>query len=268
MAFLGVASFDSVLIVSHVIVLFDFHRGDARKGERFACASRCGDGTYPTCDIPTLGYHTGLLFPLALAGGPRWNRLGYAQIGGLAVATLLRYFSFSVFDPFFRARSEMDNLGGDQYQDTKSHRFLSEVVRRRLTRDTRPWLADLKHRGSQWAQEENLFDTPPLALNYWWVVPVALGALPGAALSFNAKHSEFPMGRNKKESLQLRHHDRDVTPYYKDWCKGRACGIAKAARAAVRRAPTPSGAPSLPACDLGMSISKSPSMFGETPKLP
>src|SRR5436189_3567447 len=88
MAFLGVASLIGV-IVSHVIVLFDFIEEMHEKGEPL-------EGALPDAGIErirpvmiTVGATILALFPLALEGGPLWKPLRYAQIGGPAVATFI-----------------------------------------------------------------------------------------------------------------------------------------------------------------------------------
>jgi multidrug efflux pump subunit AcrB len=53
--------------------------------------------------VITVGATILALFPLALEGGPLWQRLCYAQIGGLAVATFITllvpvFYSIFVFD--------------------------------------------------------------------------------------------------------------------------------------------------------------------------
>ena len=87
MAFLGMVSLIGV-IVSHVIVLFDFIEEMHAKGEPFEerCSmpassgcGRCSSPWAPPCSA---------LFPLALHGGPLWEPLCYAQIGGLLFATV------------------------------------------------------------------------------------------------------------------------------------------------------------------------------------
>jgi multidrug efflux pump subunit AcrB len=88
MAFLGVASLVGV-IVSHIIVLFDFiedarERGeDLREGLLDAGIVRLRP-VMITVAATVLG-----LFPLALHGGPLWEPLCYAQIGGLTIATFV-----------------------------------------------------------------------------------------------------------------------------------------------------------------------------------
>jgi multidrug efflux pump subunit AcrB len=88
MAFLGVASLIGV-IVSHVIVLFDFIEEMHEKGEPFEKAIRDAGIERLRPVLITVGATILALFPLASHGGPLWQPLCYAQIGGLAVATFI-----------------------------------------------------------------------------------------------------------------------------------------------------------------------------------
>jgi multidrug efflux pump subunit AcrB len=88
MAFLGIASLIGV-IISHVIVLFDFIEEMHEKGEPLAQAlPDAGIQRIRPVMITVLATILAL-FPLALEGGPLWQPLCYAQIGGLAVATFI-----------------------------------------------------------------------------------------------------------------------------------------------------------------------------------
>jgi multidrug efflux pump subunit AcrB len=88
MAFLGIASLIGV-IVSHVIVLFDFIEEMHAKGEPLEQAlPDAGIQRIRPVMITVLATILALL-PLALEGGPLWQPLCYAQIGGLAVATFI-----------------------------------------------------------------------------------------------------------------------------------------------------------------------------------
>jgi multidrug efflux pump subunit AcrB len=88
MAFLGIASLIGV-IVSHVIVLFDFIEEMHAKGEPLEQAlPDAGIQRIRPVMITVLATILAL-FPLALEGGPLWKPLCYAQIGGLAVATFI-----------------------------------------------------------------------------------------------------------------------------------------------------------------------------------
>jgi len=100
MAFLGVASLIGV-IVSHVIVLFDFIEEMHEKGEPLerALADAGIERIRPV--MITVGATILALFPLALEGGPLWKPLCYAQIGGLAVATFITLLLVPVFYAIF-----------------------------------------------------------------------------------------------------------------------------------------------------------------------
>ena len=88
MAFLGIASLIGV-IVSHVIVLFDFIEEMHEKGEPLEQALPDAGIQRIRPVIITVLATILALFPLALEGGPLWQPLCYAQIGGLAVATFI-----------------------------------------------------------------------------------------------------------------------------------------------------------------------------------
>jgi multidrug efflux pump len=88
MSFLGVASLVGV-IVSHVIVLFDFIEEMHDKGEPFKQALLDAGIQRLRPVLITVGATVIALFPLAMHGGPLWQPLCYAQIGGLSVATFI-----------------------------------------------------------------------------------------------------------------------------------------------------------------------------------
>ena len=86
-AFLGVASLVGV-IVSHVIVLFDFIEEMHDKGEPLVDALIDAGIVRLRPVLVTVAATVFALFPLALHGGPFWESLCYAQIGGLTFATV------------------------------------------------------------------------------------------------------------------------------------------------------------------------------------
>jgi multidrug efflux pump subunit AcrB len=88
MAFLGIASLIGV-IISHVIVLFDFIEEMHELGEPLEQALRDAGIARLRPVLVTVAATILALFPLAIHGGPLWKPLCYAQIGGLAVATLI-----------------------------------------------------------------------------------------------------------------------------------------------------------------------------------
>jgi multidrug efflux pump subunit AcrB len=88
MAFLGIASLVGV-IVSHVIVLFDFIEEMHEKGEPLRQALLDAGIQRLRPVLITVGATVLALFPLAVHGGPLWQPLCYAQIGGLTFATFV-----------------------------------------------------------------------------------------------------------------------------------------------------------------------------------
>jgi multidrug efflux pump subunit AcrB len=88
MAFLGIASLIGV-IVSHVIVLFDFIEEKHSEGEPLEQALLDAGIMRLRPVLITVGATVIALFPLAAHGGPLWEPLCYAQIGGLTVATVI-----------------------------------------------------------------------------------------------------------------------------------------------------------------------------------
>ena len=86
-AFLGVASLIGV-IVSHVIVLFDFVEEKHAEGAPLEEALVDAGIHRLRPVLVTVGATVFALFPLALHGGPFWEPLCYAQIGGLTFATV------------------------------------------------------------------------------------------------------------------------------------------------------------------------------------
>ncbi|HKN13675.1 MAG TPA: efflux RND transporter permease subunit [Candidatus Binatus sp.] len=76
------------VIVSHVIVLFDFIEEIHEKGEPFMEAMLdAGIERLPV--MITVGAAVLALVPLSIRGGPLWEPLCYAQIGGLSVTTFI-----------------------------------------------------------------------------------------------------------------------------------------------------------------------------------
>ncbi|HJZ95827.1 MAG TPA: efflux RND transporter permease subunit [Candidatus Solibacter sp.] len=88
MAFLGIASLIGV-IVSHVIVLFDFIEEAHQRGETLREALLDAGIVRLRPVLITVGATVIALFPLAAHGGPLWEPLCYAQIGGLCIATVI-----------------------------------------------------------------------------------------------------------------------------------------------------------------------------------
>ncbi|MEN6357631.1 MAG: efflux RND transporter permease subunit [Armatimonadota bacterium] len=88
MAFLGIVSLVGV-IVSHIIVLFDFieEQHDLGKPFREAVIDAGIQRLRPV--MITVAATVIALFPLAMHGGPLWEPMCYAQIGGLTAATFI-----------------------------------------------------------------------------------------------------------------------------------------------------------------------------------
>jgi multidrug efflux pump subunit AcrB len=84
-AFLGIASLIGV-IVSHVIVLFDFVEEKREEGEPLREALLDAGIARLRPVMITVGATIFGLVPLAMNGGPLWEALCYAQIGGLLLA--------------------------------------------------------------------------------------------------------------------------------------------------------------------------------------
>ena len=88
MAFLGIASLIGV-IISHVIVLFDFVEEMHAKGEPLREALLDAGIVRLRPVAVTVGATIFGLIPLTLHGGPVWQALCYAQIGGLVIANFI-----------------------------------------------------------------------------------------------------------------------------------------------------------------------------------
>ena len=88
MAFLGVASLIGV-IVSHIIVLFDFIEEMHEQGKPLEQALLDAGIVRLRPVLITVAATVIALFPLAAHGGPLWEPMCYAQIGGLTVATFV-----------------------------------------------------------------------------------------------------------------------------------------------------------------------------------
>jgi multidrug efflux pump subunit AcrB len=103
MAFLGVISLIGI-IVSHIIVLFEFIEERREMGEELELALIDAGILRLRPVLITVAATVFALVPLAMHGGPLWEPLCYAQIGGLTVATFITLglvpilYSFVVLD--------------------------------------------------------------------------------------------------------------------------------------------------------------------------
>ena len=100
LAILGITSLIGV-IVSHVIVLFDFIEEQRELGAPLRDALIEAGIRRIRPVLITVGATVLALFPLALNGGPLWEALCYAQIGGLTLATAVTLFLVPVFYAVF-----------------------------------------------------------------------------------------------------------------------------------------------------------------------
>jgi multidrug efflux pump len=100
LAILGITSLIGV-IVSHVIVLFDFIEEQHELGAPLRDALIDAGIRRIRPVLITVGATVLALFPLALHGGPLWEALCYAQIGGLTLATTVTLFLVPVFYAVF-----------------------------------------------------------------------------------------------------------------------------------------------------------------------
>jgi multidrug efflux pump subunit AcrB len=100
LAILGITSLIGV-IVSHVIVLFDFIEEQHDRGAPLQDALIDAGIRRVRPVLITVGATVLALFPLALHGGPLWEALCYAQIGGLSLATAVTLLLVPVFYAVF-----------------------------------------------------------------------------------------------------------------------------------------------------------------------
>ncbi|MEC7584345.1 MAG: efflux RND transporter permease subunit [Planctomycetota bacterium] len=112
MAFLGMASLIGV-IVSHVIVLFDFVEVMHERGESLEDSLLDAGIVRLRPVMITVGATVFALFPLAIHGGPLWQALCYAQIGGLAVATYVTKLQVPVIYSIFVRDLKLIHWKGD-----------------------------------------------------------------------------------------------------------------------------------------------------------
>src|SRR5262249_9123953 len=100
MAFLGIVSLVGV-IVSHIIVLFDFIEEKHAEGEPLIQALLDAGIMRLRPVLITVGATVIALFPLASHGGPLWEPMCYAQIVGFRVATFITHLLVPVLYAIF-----------------------------------------------------------------------------------------------------------------------------------------------------------------------
>ncbi|HYQ72001.1 MAG TPA: efflux RND transporter permease subunit, partial [Gammaproteobacteria bacterium] len=100
MAFLGIVALIGV-IVSHIIVLFDFVEEAHERGEALEESLLDAGIVRLRPVLITVGATIAALIPLAIHGGPLWQPLCYAQIGGLVFATFVTLVLVPVFYSVF-----------------------------------------------------------------------------------------------------------------------------------------------------------------------
>ena len=114
MAFLGVASLAGV-IVSHIIVLFDYIEDACERGETLHRAVIDSALVRLRPVLVTVLATVGGLIPLAIEGGPLWQPMCYVQITGLLCATLVTKVIVPVLYVMF-----VENLGWIRWEPEKT----------------------------------------------------------------------------------------------------------------------------------------------------
>lgn len=120
MAFLGVVSLVGV-IVSHIIVLFDFIEEKHAEGEPLVEALLDAGIMRLRPVLITVGATVIALFPLASHGGPFWEPMCYAQIGGLCAATFITLLLVPVLYSIFVLDLKLvkwETAGGHEVKDS------------------------------------------------------------------------------------------------------------------------------------------------------
>lgn len=121
MAFLGIVSLIGV-IVSHIIVLFDFIENRHAAGDPFRQALLDAGVMRLRPILITIAATTLALVPLAFHGGPLWQPLCFAQIGGLILAT----FGTLILVPVIYATAVLD-LGWIHWQNKSDSEASTEA---------------------------------------------------------------------------------------------------------------------------------------------
>ena len=110
MVILGITSLIGV-IATHVVVLFDFIEERHAYGEPLRDALIDAGILRIRPVLITVGATVLALFPLALHGGPLWEALCYAQIGGLTLVTTVTLFIVPVLYSIFVLDLQIVELG-------------------------------------------------------------------------------------------------------------------------------------------------------------
>jgi multidrug efflux pump subunit AcrB len=126
-AFLGVASLIGV-IVSHVIVLLDFIEERHEAGEPLIEALLDAGIMRLRPVLITVAATVIALFPLAAHGGPLWQPLCYAQIGGLTIATFVTLILVPVLYADVRPRPQARDLGRARWNEDGLAGFCDRVA--------------------------------------------------------------------------------------------------------------------------------------------
>jgi multidrug efflux pump subunit AcrB len=128
MGFLGVASLVGV-IVSHVIVLFDFIEEAHERGEPLREALLDAGIVRLRPVMITVGATVLGLIPLAIHGGPLWEPLCYAQIGGLTIATFVTLLLVPVLYSIFVLDLKWIQWDVTESSSTTTHADVPEETR-------------------------------------------------------------------------------------------------------------------------------------------
>jgi multidrug efflux pump subunit AcrB len=120
MAFLGIVSLVGV-IVSHIIVLFDFIEEKHAEGAPLIEALLDAGIMRLRPVMITVGATVIALFPLASHGGPLWEPMCYAQIGGLSVATFITLLLVPVIYAIFVL--DLKLVKWEKVEETAIHRL-------------------------------------------------------------------------------------------------------------------------------------------------
>jgi multidrug efflux pump subunit AcrB len=127
MAFSGMVSLVGV-IVSHIIVLFDFIEEKHAEGAPLIEALLDAGIMRLRPVLITVGATVIALFPLASHGGPLWEPLCYAQIGGLSVATFITLLLVPVIYSIFVLDLKLVRWERDETAQTASDALPAAVL--------------------------------------------------------------------------------------------------------------------------------------------